>query len=91
MKKIASLILTFSLAIFSKIDGQTIIMRDATGAAAIRTNTCGASFFDSGGSGVARASGYKPNETYTITICSDDPSKKNISLGFNLLKGNSPL
>ena len=54
-----------------------IIMRNAT----VNTNTCGANFFDSGGS----AGGYNANENFTITICSDDPSKKNISLGFDLL------
>ena len=77
MNKIATtLILALSLFFVTKTVGQTkILMRNGS----ISTGTCGASFFDTGDA----ASNYANNQSYTLTICSDDPVNNHIALGFN--------
>ena len=78
MKKIYFSYLAFSLVFtaqtaFAQAD---IIMRNAT----VSTATCGALFYDSGG-----ASGpYGNNQTLTMTLCSNDPTRNHISIGFEI-------
>jgi gliding motility-associated-like protein len=80
-------ILTFtfllSLLSVSKVAAQAdILMRTAT----VSTGTCGALFTDSGGKTANnQANPYRNNENSTITICSDNPAYKYISLGFDEL------
>ena len=80
MKKIYFSFLAFSLVLtiqtaFAQV--ADIIMRNAT----VSTATCGAIFYDSGGAG----SPYGNNQTLTMTLCSSDPARNHISIGFDAL------
>ncbi len=77
MKKIATtLVWAISLFFVSETTGQTTItMRNGS----INSGTCGGLFYDSGGNN----GNYSNNETYTLTICSDDPANNHIAIGFN--------
>jgi hypothetical protein len=79
MKKILFSFLAFSLFLTTQnILAQTdIIMRNGT----VSSATCGAIFYDSGGA----AGAYGNNQTLTMTICSSDPSRDHISIGFDAL------
>ena len=76
---LTTLILALSLFFVSKTVGQNnISMQNGT----ISTSTCGASFFDTGGANGT----YSNNQSFTLTICSDDPVNNHIALGFNLIE-----
>ena len=65
----------FCFLLFASSANAQIIIKNGTAAA------CGGLFYDSGGPNA----GYKANENYTFTICSNDPKNNHISLGFNYL------
>jgi gliding motility-associated-like protein len=74
MRKIYSLLL-LSFGIFvSKTDAQIIIKNG-------RVDTCGGTFYDTGG----KDNNFRGGETFVYTIYSTDPLKSHISLGFDLL------
>jgi gliding motility-associated-like protein len=76
MRKIYALIILLLTFFGSKVNAQTAInMRNG------RVSACDALFFDSGGS----TTGYKANESFTMTLCSNDPVRNHISLGFDFL------
>lgn len=79
MKKIYFLFLAFSLVFTTQtaLAQADIIMRNGTISAA----TCGAIFYDSGGAALA----YGNNQTLTMTLCSSDPARDHISIGFDAL------
>jgi gliding motility-associated-like protein len=77
MRKIYALIIILLTVLGSKVEAQTIInMKNG------KVSACDALFFDSGGP----TGSYKANERFTLTICSDDPERNHISLGFNFLE-----
>jgi gliding motility-associated-like protein len=78
MKKIHLLLLLLSVVLStSNSFGQAnILMRNGTVSAA----TCGALFIDAGDSGP-----YANNQTLTMTLCSSDPARNHIAIGFDLL------
>jgi gliding motility-associated-like protein len=78
MKKILFSLVAFSLILVSQpAFGQAnILMRNAT----VSTATCGAIFLDAGDGGP-----YANNQTLTMTLCSSDPARNHIALGFDLL------
>ena len=67
--------LPFAFCLLSVSASAQIIIKNGATAA------CGGLFYDSGGPNA----GYKPNENYTFTICSNNPKSNHISLGFNYL------
>jgi gliding motility-associated-like protein len=76
MRKIYALIIFLSMAFGAKMEAQTVInMRNGT------ASSCDALFFDSGGS----TGNYRANESFTLTLCSNDPVRNHISLGFDFL------
>ena len=74
MRKIYSLFLFFFLGFLSKADGQIIIKNGSI-------DTCGGIFYDDSG----ETGNYRSNQTYTFTICSNQPGKSHIALGFNMI------
>jgi gliding motility-associated-like protein len=76
MRKIYALIVVLLTILGSKVEAQTVInMKNG------RVSACDALFFDSGGS----LNPYRSNESFTLTLCSDDPVRNHISLGFDFL------
>jgi gliding motility-associated-like protein len=76
MRKTYILFIILLISYFSKVDAQTSInIRNG------RVSTCDAIFFDSGGN----TGNYSANENFVFTICSDDPYRNHISLGFDFL------
>jgi gliding motility-associated-like protein len=76
MRKIYALIIVLLTFLSSKVEAQTIInMKNG------KVSACDALFFDSGGS----TQPYNANESFTLTLCSDDPVRNHISLGFDFL------
>jgi gliding motility-associated-like protein len=76
MRKSYALIIILLTIFGSKVKAQTVInMKNG------RVSACDALFFDSGGS----LNPYKANESFTLTLCSDDPMRNHISLGFDFL------
>ncbi len=78
MKKIYFFLLLFSIVLStSTAFGQAnILMRNGS----LSTATCGALFLDAGDNGP-----YANNQTLTMTLCSSDPARNHIALGFDLL------
>jgi hypothetical protein len=78
MKKILFSLVAFSLILVSQTAfGQAnILMKNGTVSAA----TCGAIFLDAGDGGP-----YANNQTLTMTLCSSDPARNHIALGFDFL------
>lgn len=70
-----NLLIAFCLSLFAASTNAQIIIKNGS------TVACGGLFYDSGGPNA----GYKANENYTFTICSNDPKNNHISLGFNYL------
>lgn len=78
MKKIYFSFLAFSLVLTAQTAyaQANILMRNGTVSAA----TCGALFLDAGDNG-----NYANNQTLTMTLCSSDPARNHIAIGFDLL------
>jgi gliding motility-associated-like protein len=76
MRKTYALIIVLLTIFGSKVEAQTVINMKSG-----RVSACDALFFDSGGATLD----YKANESYTLTLCSDDPMRNHISLGFDFL------
>lgn len=74
MRKIYSLLL-FAICGLSMDCIAQVLMRNGS------VSACDGVFYDSGGSG----GDYRANESYTLTICSTDPARNHISLGFDML------
>lgn len=74
MRKIYSLLFFMALTCIVKIEAQIIMSNGST-------RTCNGVFYDSGGA----LGDYKANETFVYTICSTDPARNHISLGFDQL------
>ena len=74
MRKIYSLLFFTVLSFVGKIEAQIIMSNGST-------RTCNGVFYDSGGA----LNDYKANETFVYTICSTDPARNHISLGFDQL------
>lgn len=76
MRKTYALIIILLTVFGSKVNAQTVItMKNG------RVSACDALFFDSGGA----TGDYKSNESFTMTLCSNDPVRNHISLGFDFL------
>ncbi len=74
MRNIYSLLFILVVGLTVRSEAQIIIKNGSV-------STCSGVFYDSGGSG----SDYRPNESYVFTICSNDPTRNHISLGFDQL------
>ena len=74
MREIYSLLFILVSSFCSTINAQVIIKNGSV-------TTCGTVFYDSGGS----LGDYKANESFVFTICSSDPVRNHVSLGFDLL------
>jgi gliding motility-associated-like protein len=76
MRKTYALIIILLTIFGSKVEAQTVInMKNG------RVSACDALFFDSGGA----TGDYRSNENFTMTLCSNDPVRNHISLGFDFL------